>query len=37
MLPALARQCARRAPLFHPDRERAALLALVDELLETPR
>jgi len=37
MLSALARQCTRRAPLFHPDRERAALLALVDELLETPR
>jgi putative glycosyltransferase (TIGR04348 family) len=29
-------QCARRAALFHPDRERAALLTLVAELLETP-
>jgi hypothetical protein len=37
MLPRLARQCARRAPLFHPDLERAALLSLVDELLETHR
>jgi putative glycosyltransferase (TIGR04348 family) len=37
MLPGLALQCARRAPLFHPDRERGALLALVDELLEKPR
>ncbi len=37
MLPRLARQCARRAPLFRPELERAALLSLVDELLETPR
>lgn len=34
MLPALARQCALRAPLFEPARERAALLSLIDELLE---
>lgn len=34
MLTALARQCALRAPLFEPARERAALLSLIDELLE---
>jgi hypothetical protein len=37
MLVGLRDRCARRAALFRPDRERAALLALVDELLETPR
>jgi putative glycosyltransferase (TIGR04348 family) len=37
MLTRLQDQCARRAALFHPDRERAALLALADELLEAPR
>jgi putative glycosyltransferase (TIGR04348 family) len=37
MLPALAAQCAARAPLFHPERERATLLTLVDELLEMTR
>jgi putative glycosyltransferase (TIGR04348 family) len=37
MLVRLQEQCARRAALFHPDHERAALLALADELLETPR
>jgi putative glycosyltransferase (TIGR04348 family) len=37
MLVHLQDQCARRAALFHPDRERAALLALADELLEMPR
>ena len=29
----LDRQCAARAPLFAPERERAALVALVDECL----
>ena len=37
MLVGLRDRCARRAALFRPDRERAAGLALVDELLETPR
>ncbi|WP_397532583.1 selenoneine biosynthesis selenosugar synthase SenB [Roseateles sp.] len=35
MLPALALQCALRAPLFEPARERATLLGLMDELLKT--
>lgn len=35
MLPALAQQCALRAPLFEPARERATLLGLMDELLTT--
>jgi putative glycosyltransferase (TIGR04348 family) len=34
MLPALAAQCALRAPLFAPGRERAALNELTRELLE---
>lgn len=33
LLGQLARQCARRASLFEPARERAALLRLVDDLL----
>ena len=37
MLVGLRDRCARRAALFRPDRERAAGLALVDELLETTR
>ena len=37
MLPALARQCAARAPLFAPERERATLCSLVDALLEPTR
>jgi len=36
MLPALAAQCAARAPLFAPAHEQAALLALTRELLENP-
>jgi putative glycosyltransferase (TIGR04348 family) len=32
----LRAQCAQRAPLFHPDAERAALLALIDELQNSP-
>jgi putative glycosyltransferase (TIGR04348 family) len=36
MLGRLQAQCGARAPLFHPDHERAALLALAAELLETP-
>jgi putative glycosyltransferase (TIGR04348 family) len=32
MLAALARQCAARAPLFEPARERATLLALIEAL-----
>jgi putative glycosyltransferase (TIGR04348 family) len=36
MLQALQRQCALRAPLFEPARERATLLRIIDELLETP-
>ena len=32
MLPALLAQCARRAPLFHPDHERQTLLQLLAEL-----
>jgi putative glycosyltransferase (TIGR04348 family) len=37
MLGRLQAQCGARAALFHPDHERAALLALVTELLEMPR
>jgi putative glycosyltransferase (TIGR04348 family) len=37
MLPALACQCAARAPLFAPARERAALHGLIDELMDTCR
>lgn len=33
----LREQCAARAPLFEPARERRALLALLDNLLERPR
>lgn len=33
MLPDLVAQCARRAPLFHPDRERATLRALLGQML----
>lgn len=36
ILAALRAQCAERAPLFEPERERACLLALLGELLETP-
>jgi putative glycosyltransferase (TIGR04348 family) len=35
MLPALRAQCERRAPLFEPAREQAALRSLVAQLLET--
>ena len=35
MLPALQAQCAKRAPLFDPARERATLHRLLAELLET--
>ncbi|MFO1216948.1 MAG: selenoneine biosynthesis selenosugar synthase SenB [Burkholderiaceae bacterium] len=35
MLAQLQQQCAARAPLFQPQRERATLLAIVAELLET--
>jgi hypothetical protein len=37
ILQELGRQCAAREPLFEPTRERATLLALLDDLLETPR
>ena len=37
MLAALERQCDARAPLFEPAHERATLLALAADLLETPR
>lgn len=37
MLAALQAQCAARAPLFDPARERATLRRLLAELLETPR
>jgi len=37
MLARLQAQCAARAPLFAPDRERAALHALVHRMLETRR
>lgn len=36
MLPRLAAQCARRAPLFHPGHEAHTLRTLVAALLETP-
>ena len=36
MLPALQSQCAARAPLFAPERERATLCQLLADLLETP-
>jgi putative glycosyltransferase (TIGR04348 family) len=36
MLPALQAQCAARAPLFAPERERATLYRLLADLLETP-
>jgi len=35
MLPALRAQCAARAPLFAPERERATLSGLLGQLLET--
>ncbi len=34
LLPQLARQCAQRAPLFEPARERVALIGLVHDLLK---
>ena len=37
ILDELCRQCAARAPLFEPKRERATLLALLTDLLEKPR
>lgn len=37
MLPMLRRQCALRAPLFEPQRERATLLQIVADTLENPR
>ena len=37
MLPALQAQCAARAPLFEPARERATLRRLLEELMETRR
>ena len=37
ILAQLSRQCAARAPLFEPERERATLLTLIDDLLEKPR
>jgi len=37
MLPALRAQCAARAPLFDPARERATLRRLIADLLETAR
>ena len=36
MLPMLQAQCAARAPLFAPERERATLHMLLADLLETP-
>lgn len=36
MLPALQRQCAARAGLFHPDHERQTLLRLPAALQSTP-
>ena len=36
MLPALQRQCAARAALFHPDHERQTLLRLLAALQSTP-
>jgi hypothetical protein len=35
MLPMLQAQCAERAPLFGPERERATLRRLLAELLES--
>ena len=35
MLQALQHQCAQRAPLFEPARERATLLHIIDEIMET--
>jgi putative glycosyltransferase (TIGR04348 family) len=37
MLATLSAQCERRAPLFEPARERATLLSLMTQLLETDR
>ena len=37
LLETLRRQCAARAPLFSPDSERAALLALVSDLAAGPK
>jgi len=37
ILEELCRQCAARAPLFEPQRERATLLAVLKDLLEKPR
>lgn len=37
ILESLSLQCAARSPLFEPERERATLLALLDDLLEMPR
>lgn len=37
ILEELCRQCAARAPLFEPKRERATLLTLLDDLLEKTR
>ena len=36
MLPALQAQCAARAPLFHPERERQTLLTLLVDLQRPP-
>ena len=36
MLPALQAQCAARAPLFHPERERQTLLKLLADLQRPP-
>ena len=36
MLPTLQAQCAARAPLFAPERERATLQKLLADLMETP-
>jgi hypothetical protein len=36
MMAALQAQCSLRAPLFEPAAERAALLALLTELIHTP-
>jgi hypothetical protein len=37
ILEELRKQCAARASLFEPKRERATLLALLDDMLEKPR
>ncbi|MBC7954926.1 MAG: TIGR04348 family glycosyltransferase [Cytophagales bacterium] len=37
MLQQLGKQCAARAPIFKPERERATLRSLVNDLLEKPR